>query len=115
MGRRHRHRDRLAAPDIEYHDENAGTLVLRARLGPSSRRRYEEVLGGGLDREDAWQRALEFLFERLAVSWTIAGVETARQRELLGRLRIASGEERQFVRRSIRAHAAEHFPELKVP
>ena len=48
------------------------------------------MLAGGLDREDAWQRAVEFLFERLAVSWTIAGLEITRQKELLGRYRMAS-------------------------
>ena len=68
-----------------------------------------------MNREDAWQRATELLFERLAVSWTIAGVETSRQKELLGRYRMASGDERQFVRDSLRRHVAEHFPELESP
>jgi hypothetical protein len=55
------------------------------------------------------------LFERLAVSWTIAGLEITSQKELLGRYRIASPGERSFVRDSIRAHVAEHFPELQAP
>ncbi len=90
-------------------------LVLRGSLTPGSRREYAATLAGGLDREDAWQRATELLFERLAVSWTIAGVETSRQKELLGRYRIASGAERRFVRDSLRLHVAENFPELESP
>ena len=73
------------------------------------------MLAGGLDREDAWQRAIELLFERLAVSWTIAGLEITRQKELLGRYRMASADERRFVRDSLREHVAEHFPELEAP
>ncbi len=61
------------------------------------------------------QRATELLFERLAVSWTIAGLELRRQKELLGRYRMASAAERDFVRESLRAHVAENFPELEVP
>jgi hypothetical protein len=89
--------------------------MLRGSLTPGARREYARVLGGGLDREDAWQRGTELLFERLAVSWTIAGLELTRQKELLGRYRVASGDERRFVRDSLRAHVAEHFPELEAP
>ena len=65
--------------------------------------------------EDAWQRATELLFERLAASWTISGLEITRQKELLGRYRMASAAERRFVRDTIRAHVTEHFPELEAP
>jgi len=90
-------------------------LVLRGSLTVGARREYARVLGGGLDRDDAWQRATELLFERLAVSWTIAGLEITRQKELLGRYRMASPDERRFVRESLRAHVAEQFPELEAP
>ena len=90
-------------------------LVLRGSLSPASRREYAAVLAGGLSREDAWQRAVEFLFERLAISWSISGLEVARQQELLRRYRIASSRERQFVRDSLREHVGEHFPELRAP
>ena len=73
------------------------------------------MLAGGLERDDAWQRAAELLFERLAVSWTIAGLEITGQKELLARYRMASTEERRFVRETLRAHAGEHFPELQAP
>lgn len=115
MGRRHRQREKLAAPVSEYRDAEGNVLVLRGALTPASRREYDRTRTGGLHQEDAWQRAVEFLFERLAVSWTIAGLELARQSELLGRLRMASPAERQFVRESLRRHLAEHFPELDAP
>lgn len=115
MGRRHRQRERLEAPVAEFRDAEGNTLRLRGALSPATRREYALVSEGGLEREDAWQRAVEFLFERLAVSWTVAGLEASRQKELLGRYRMASQEERRFVRDSLRAHVAEHFPELQAP
>ena len=49
-------------------------LVLRGSLTPRRGAQYAEVAGGNiLSREDAWQRAVEFLFERLVVRWEIAG------------------------------------------
>jgi hypothetical protein len=115
VGRRHRQREKLAAPTSEYADADGNVLALRGSLTPAARREYTEVLGGGLDREDALQRAVELLFERLAVTWTIAGSTITRQKELLGRYRMASQAERQFVRESLRAHVAEHFPEMQAP
>ena len=90
-------------------------LLLRASLGAGARREYGDTLHGGLHREDSRQRATELLFERLAVSWTIAGIDTSRQKELLARYRVASDAERQFVRRALREHLTEHFPELEAP
>ncbi len=55
------------------------------------------------------------LFERLAVSWTISGIETSRQKELLLRYRMATAAEREFVLASLRTHLAENFPELEAP
>jgi hypothetical protein len=103
------------APITTYTDAEAGELELRGSLTPKARSEYAATLAGGLDREDAWQRAAELLFERLAVSWTIAGVRTDRQKELLGRYRMASVGERRFVRDSLRAHVTENFPELEAP
>ncbi|MGH2856652.1 MAG: hypothetical protein ACRDMJ_04120 [Solirubrobacteraceae bacterium] len=125
MGRRERQRRRAdrsgadaaveRAPGSEYRGEDGGVLVLRGSLTPAARREYAETLAGGLDREDARQRAIELLFERLAVSWTIAGVCSVRQRELLGRYRMASTAERDWVLRALREHVAEHFPEMAAP
>jgi hypothetical protein len=105
----------LKAPNVDYRDEEGNVLTLRGSLTLGSRRQYADTLAGGLNKEDAWQRATELLFERLAVSWTIAGLTTTRQKDLLGRYRMASAAERQFVRDSLRAHVNEHFPELQAP
>ena len=83
-------------------------------MTPASRLEYARTLAGGLHREDARQRATELLFERLVVSWRIAGLELSRQKELLGRYRMASDAERAFVLDALRKHAGEHFPELDV-
>ena len=115
VGRRNRRREKLAAPTAVYRDDEGNVLVLRGSLTPGSRVHYAEALDGGLDREDALQRAAELLFERLAISWTIAGLEITKQKELLGRYRMASSEERRFVRQAIRSHVADHFPELRAP
>jgi hypothetical protein len=103
------------APSSSYTDAEGNTLTLRGSLTPSARREYAAVLSGGLQREDAWQRAVELLFERLAVSWTLAGLEIMGQKQLLGRYRMASAPERSFVRQTLRAHLSEHFPEMQAP
>lgn len=88
-------------------------VVLRGAMTPKTRAAYADI--GGV-REDAWARRVEFLFERLAVSWTIAGTEPiTKQAELLGRFRFATAEERTWLREQLRAHLAEHFPELPAP
>ena len=104
-----------AIPPTSYTDADGNELELRGSLTARTRGEYAATLGGGMDRDDAWQRATELLFERLAVSWTISGVRTDNQRELLGRYRMASAEERRFVRDSLRAHVAESFPDVEAP
>src|SRR3954454_20153170 len=105
-------KDRLKAPEFEYRDEDGSVLALRGSMTPATRLQYAEVARGNLlSREDAWQRAVEFLFERLAVRWEIAGAPPIKkQAQLLQRFRFASQEERRFVRESLRAHLADHFP-----
>ena len=120
MGKRSRRREaapKLEAPTAEYRDEASGAaLTLRCVLTPKTRTQYAEVLHGNtLSQEDAWHRAVEFLFERLAVRWEIAGVPTEGQRELLLRLRAATREERAFVRGALREHCAEWFPDVEAP
>jgi len=107
--------DPNTAPRSTYTDPAGSELELRGSLTPKARAEYASVLHGGHDRDDAWQRATELLFERLAVAWTIAGVRTSRQQELIGRYRMASQDERRFVRDALREHLAEHFPELEAP
>lgn len=110
---RSRRRERERAPTAEYTDADGSALSLRGSLSPSTRRSYAAIASG--QREDAWQRQVEFLFERLVVRWEIHDVPTEGQQELLLRLRVASQAERAFVRDSIRAHCAEFFPDLEAP
>jgi hypothetical protein len=111
---------KLTAPSSDYTDAAGGVLTLRGSLSPATRREYAAVLTGegrpAATREDAWHRAVEFLFERLAISWEIAGTPPIkRQRELLMRLRAASPLERAWVREVLREHCAEHFPDVRAP
>ena len=116
MGRRSRQRDKLAAPTTDYTDPDGNVLTLRGALTPATRQQYADVLAGSpLSQEDAWQRAVEFLFERLAVRWTISDVPIEKQRELLQRFRFASQDERRWIRDVLRDHLAEWFPDMSAP
>lgn len=128
MGKRNRRRsrgdqadpDKLVAPNSDYSDAHGAVLTLRGALSPATRREYAQVLAGtdgrpSANQEDAWQRAVELLFERLAVRWVIAGAAIERQRELLMRFRVASPEERAWIRTVLREHCAEHFPDVQAP
>ena len=119
MGRRGRGRgkaEKIRAPESEYRDAEGNVLALRGSMSPLTRRRYRAVLHDQSKlTEDSWHRAVEFLFERLAVRWVVFGVPTEGQRELLTRYRIASQEERRWIRDVLREHLAEHFPDLETP
>ena len=119
MGKRSRRRgaETLRAPESEYESPDGGVLALRGAMTPATRQEYAAVMAGSpLSQEDAWQRGVEFLFERLAVRWEIAGAEPiTRQKELLGRYRFATQQERRWVRSALREHLAEHFPDLEAP
>lgn len=120
MGRRSRRRKSPTAPQppLVEHASPTGeqVLALRCVLTPKTRAAYADVLAGSpLSQDDAWQRAVEFLFERLAVRWTISDVATEGPRDLLLRLRAATPDERRFVREALRAHCAEWFPDVQAP
>ena len=122
MGRRARRqeRERLSAPGSDYTDADGDVLTLRGSLTAGSRQEYARALAGAGGRaaatpEDAWQRSVELLFERLAVRWVVAGAPIERQRELLARFRVASPEQRAWVRAALREHCAEHFPDVRAP
>jgi hypothetical protein len=128
VGKRNRRRaaenkrdvDELVAPNSDYSDTDGAVLTLRGALSPAARREYARVLAGedgrpAANQEDAWQRGVELLFERLAVRWSIAGAPIERQQELLLRFRAASPEERAWIRTVLREHCAEHFPDVETP
>ncbi len=111
---------RIEAPLSDYTDADGNVLTLRGSLTPAARAEYARALAGELGsaaatREDAEQRALELLFERLALRWTIAGAPIERPRELLMRLRAATPTERAWVRDALREHCEEHFPDVRAP
>jgi uncharacterized protein YcaQ len=111
---------RLKAPDSDYIDADGSVLTLRGSMTVATRSKYAQTLAGedgraASTREDTWQRAVELLFEHLAVRWAIAGAPIERQRELLERFRVASPDERAWVRGALREHCAENFPDVKAP
>lgn len=120
MGRRARRRraegagppDLPSAPEDVHRLAGDDVLVLRGVLSPATRREYSEL--GARVREDAWHRRVEFLFERLAVRWVIADLPMEGQKELLGRYRMASSEERRRVREALAEHLRERYPDVEV-
>ena len=108
---------RLKAPTSEYTSAEGDVLELRGSMTPGTRREYADTLGGSpLSQEDAWHRSVEFLFERLATAWAVAGTDPlTKQKDLLARFRMASPAERAWIRDVLREHLAEHFPELDPP
>jgi len=120
VGKRGRRQQKLTAPSSDYKDAHGNVLTLRGSLTAGSRRAYAQALAGAGARpastqEDDWQRAAELLFEHLAVRWTIADAPIERQRELLARFRVASPQERAWVRQALREHCAEWFPDVQAP
>ena len=108
----------LEAPEERYEDPEHGELVLRAVMTPRTRQAYGRLLEearAAATREDVHHRRTEFLFERLAVRWTIGGVPAEGEKALLVRWRAASPAERAFVREAVRRHCAEWFPDVEAP
>ncbi len=124
MGRRARRRGREglvagkpAAPSAtsDYADAQGNVLTLRDQLSAGTLRELERLDSRpAATAEDRWQRRVELLFEHLAVGWEIAGVPLAGQRELLGRYRMATAEERGDVRQALAEHLRTGYPELNV-
>jgi hypothetical protein len=107
VGRRNRKRSREApaASTTGYEDAEGNVLTLRDSLSSGTMRKLAE--GGGSaasTADDQWQRQGELIFERLAVSWTIAGLPLTGQKELLGRYRMADADTRRWVRETVEGH-----------
>jgi hypothetical protein len=106
-------RPRRKPPTETYTDPEGNVLVLRRTLSPGTIAKIRKGPGSrAATVEDAWQRRSELLFERLAVRWEIAGLPITDQAMLLGRLRMADGETRAWVRETIALHLERHIPEL---
>ena len=90
-------------------------LCLRNRLSDRTLAQVSSVERSAADSaEDVWQRRMEIFFERLAVSWTVAGLPLTAQKELLGRYLLADSETRKWVRETIVEHLRRHHPEASL-
>ena len=121
MGRRSRRRAQGGAPDArrasstDYRDAEGNALTLRDELSAGTLRQLEQLESRpAASAEDRWQRRSELLFERLAVRWEIAGLPLDSQKELLGRYRMASADERRWVRETLAEHLRTRHPDVTV-
>jgi len=118
MGRRSRRRnqeDRAPASSADYRDAEGNVLTLRDELTAGTLRQLEQLDSrAAASAEDRWQRRAELLFERLAVRWEIAGLPLDTQKELLGRYRMASADERRWVRETLAEHLRTRHPDVTV-
>ena len=119
MGKRSRRRVKgddsvaPAAATTDYSDDEGNVLTLRDELSPGTLRVLRDLdAKPAASAEDRWQRRVEFLFERLAVRWEIAGLPLEGQKQLLGRYRMAGSGERQQVREALAEHLAKHHPDV---
>lgn len=98
-----------------YTDDEGNVLTLRDELSAGTLRALDQLdARPGSSTEDRWQRRVEVLFERLAVRWEIAGLPLESQKELLGRYRMASFEERRRVRDALAEHLRKHHPDVQL-
>jgi hypothetical protein len=119
MGRRSRRRaqqgERPPAATTDYTDTEGNVLTLRDELSAGTLKALRELdAKPAASADDRWQRRVEFLFERLAVRWEIAGLPLEGQKELLGRYRLAGSDERDRVRAALTEHLAERYPEIEL-
>ena len=113
MAKRRKRRPREKAATVEYVDAEGNRLLLRESLSRGTIRKIGEgPATAAATQEDAWRRRSELLFERLAVSWEIAGLPLEDQKMLLGRYRMADSETQRWVRTTIDAHLRRYMPEL---
>ncbi|HEX2127545.1 MAG TPA: hypothetical protein VHF45_13420 [Thermoleophilaceae bacterium] len=120
MGRRARRRARERegsgpVSTTDYSDADGNVLTLRDEMSAGTLRKLDDLdAKPAASAEDRWQRRSEFLFERLTVRWEIAGLPLEAQRELLGRYRMASADERRWVRETLGRHLAARHPEIRL-
>ena len=113
MAKRRKRRPREKAPTVEYTDPQGNTLVLRQSLSRGTLAKIgEPPASAAASQDDAWRRRYELLFERLAMSWEIAGLPLTDQQMLLGRYRMADSATQRWVRETIAAHVERHIPEI---
>ena len=118
MGRRSRrraHEPGAPASTTDYRDAEGNVLTLRDELSAGTLRQLEQLDSKpAASAEDRWQRRAELLFERLTVRWEIAGLPLEKQKELLGRYRMATADERRWVRETLAEHLRSRHPDVSV-
>jgi hypothetical protein len=119
VGKRDRRRKRQgpSAPvaTTDYPGADGSVLTLRDDLTDGTLRQLKQLeVKPAASADDRWQRRAEFLFERLAVRWEIAGLPLEGQKELLGRYRLAGSAERERVRAAPAEHLAKSHPEIEL-
>jgi hypothetical protein len=108
-----RRREREPIETVDYTDPDGNVLTLRQGLSTKTIRKIgEPPRRDAASAEDVWARRQELLFERLVVRWEIAGLPLDDQTMLIGRYRMASSEEKRWVRETIDSHLERHIPEL---
>jgi len=113
MAKRSKRRRRGPAETVDYADAEGNVLRLRKSLSPGTIAKLRESpAGAATTADDSWRRRQELLFERLAVSWEIAGLPLTDQAMLLGRYRIADAETQSWVRSTLATHVECHIPQL---
>ena len=111
--RKGKRRPKTPVETESYADADGNVLVLRKQLSEATIAKIGEPPGSdAANLEDAWQRREESMFERLVVSWEIAGLPISDQKTLLGRYRMATPQERRWVRETIREHVEAWIPGL---
>jgi hypothetical protein len=111
--RKKRRQQRAPTVTIDYTDPEGNVLGLRDSLSAGTIAKIgEPPTSAAASIEDAWLRREEALFERLVVSWEIAGLPLEDQKMLLGRYRMADAETKRWVRQTIATHLERHIPEL---
>jgi hypothetical protein len=104
-----------AAATSDYTDGEGNVLTLRDELSGGTLRKLADLdARAAASADDRWQRRVEYLFERLAVRWEIAGLPLEGQKELLGRYRMASADERRRVREALSEHLRTRHPDLEL-
>lgn len=115
MGKRGRRRGQQAKEPVattDYADADGNVLTVRDELSAGTLRELENLSASpSASQEDRWQRRGELLFERLVVGWTVAGLPLEGQKELLGRFRMAGGDERRWLRDTLERHLADRHPD----
>jgi hypothetical protein len=106
---------REKAPTVGYVDAEGNTLTLRSSLSRGTIAKLQDgPATATTTQDDAWRRRSEAIFERLTVSWEIAGLPLTDQKLLLGRYRMADPATQQWVRETIATHIERYIPDLSL-